>query len=113
MNIIFEDENKLFLDAFSKDCLNLLYLLFTAAQLTVHLSHSHLNVSGCFNSGAVLGFMLGMFQIPLKECDDLYRKLGSDIFKQNVFVGTMKMGWNHAFYDSEAWENILKWVLLL
>uniref|UniRef100_A0AAX7UZQ0 PNPLA domain-containing protein n=1 Tax=Astatotilapia calliptera TaxID=8154 RepID=A0AAX7UZQ0_ASTCA len=60
------------------------------------------------STGAVLGFMLGMFQIPLKECDDLYRKLGSDIFKQNVFVGTMKMGWNHAFYDSEAWENILK-----
>lgn len=52
--------------------------------------------------------MLGIFQVPVKECDDLYRKLGSDIFKQNVFVGTMKMGWNHAFYDSEAWENILK-----
>lgn len=52
--------------------------------------------------------MLGVFQIPLNECDDLYRKLGSDVFKQNVIVGTVKMGWNHAFYDSEAWENILK-----
>ncbi|XP_025764947.1 calcium-independent phospholipase A2-gamma isoform X3 [Oreochromis niloticus] len=60
------------------------------------------------STGAVLGFMLGMFQIPLNECDDLYRKLGSDIFKQNVFVGTMKMSWSHAFYDSEAWEKILK-----
>lgn len=58
--------------------------------------------------GAVLGFMLGVFQIPLSECDDLYRKLGSDIFKQNVIVGTVKMGWKHAFYDSEAWENLLK-----
>ncbi|XP_047452867.1 calcium-independent phospholipase A2-gamma-like [Mugil cephalus] len=60
------------------------------------------------STGAILGFMLGVFQIPVKECDDLYRKLGSDVFKQNVIVGTVKMGWSHAFYDSEAWENILK-----
>uniref|UniRef100_A0A3Q3XAH5 PNPLA domain-containing protein n=1 Tax=Mola mola TaxID=94237 RepID=A0A3Q3XAH5_MOLML len=60
------------------------------------------------STGAILGFMLGVFQIPVAECDDLYRKLGSDIFKQNVIVGTVKMGWSHAFYDSEAWENILK-----
>ncbi|XP_028287558.1 calcium-independent phospholipase A2-gamma isoform X2 [Parambassis ranga] len=60
------------------------------------------------STGAVLGFMLGVFQIPLNECDDLYRKLGSDVFKQNVIVGTVKMGWNHAFYDSDAWENLLK-----
>lgn len=60
------------------------------------------------STGAILGFLLGIFQIPLSECDDLYRKLGSDIFKQNVIVGTVKMGWSHAFYDSEAWENLLK-----
>nr|XP_020515625.1 calcium-independent phospholipase A2-gamma-like [Labrus bergylta] len=60
------------------------------------------------STGAILGFMLGVFQIPLNECDDLYKKLGSDVFKQNVIVGTVKMGWSHAFYDSEAWENILK-----
>lgn len=50
--------------------------------------------------------------MPVKECEDLYRKLGSDVFKQNVIVGTVKMGWNHAFYDTEAWENILKSVNL-
>uniref|UniRef100_A0A674MUN5 Calcium-independent phospholipase A2-gamma-like n=1 Tax=Takifugu rubripes TaxID=31033 RepID=A0A674MUN5_TAKRU len=60
------------------------------------------------STGAILGFMLGVFKMPVKECEDLYRKLGSDVFKQNVIVGTMKMGWNHAFYDTEAWENILK-----
>lgn len=54
--------------------------------------------------------MLGIFQIPLEECERLYRQLGSDVFKQNVIVGTMKMGWSHAFYDSEIWENILKLV---
>lgn len=52
--------------------------------------------------------MLGVFKMPVKECDEVYRKLGSDVFKQNVIVGTMKMGWNHAFYDTEAWEHVLK-----
>ncbi|KAK2842509.1 hypothetical protein Q5P01_012709 [Channa striata] len=60
------------------------------------------------STGAIMGFMLGVFQMPVNECDDLYRKFGSDVFKQNVIVGTVKMGWSHAFYDSEAWENILK-----
>lgn len=60
--------------------------------------------------GAILAFMLGIFQIPLEECEEMYRKLGSDVFKQNVIVGTVKMGWSHAFYDSEIWENILKLV---
>ncbi|KAM7378152.1 hypothetical protein PAMA_013173 [Pampus argenteus] len=60
------------------------------------------------STGAILAFMLGIFQIPLEECEEMYRKLGSDVFKQNVIVGTVKMGWSHAFYDSETWENILK-----
>lgn len=65
----------------------------------------------CFSLGAILGFMLGVYHIPLSECEVLYRKLGSDVFKQNVIVGTMKMGWNHAFYDCEVWEKVLKWVV--
>lgn len=63
-----------------------------------------------FPLGAILAFMLGIFQVPLEECEKMYRELGSDVFKQNVIVGTMKMGWSHAFYDSEMWENILKLV---
>uniref|UniRef100_A0A8C5GQS2 PNPLA domain-containing protein n=1 Tax=Gouania willdenowi TaxID=441366 RepID=A0A8C5GQS2_GOUWI len=60
------------------------------------------------STGAILAFMLGIFQIPLEECEEMYRKLGTDVFNQNVIVGTVKMGWSHAFYDSEMWENILK-----
>ncbi|XP_062860271.1 calcium-independent phospholipase A2-gamma [Trichomycterus rosablanca] len=60
------------------------------------------------STGAILAFMLGVFRIPLTECEELYRKLGSDVFKQNPIVGTVKMGWSHAFYDSHIWENILK-----
>ncbi|KAM5172830.1 calcium-independent phospholipase A2-gamma [Mantella aurantiaca] len=60
------------------------------------------------STGAILAFMLGLFHIPLDECEELYHKLGSDVFKQNVIVGTMKMGWSHAYYDSEMWEKMLK-----
>lgn len=60
------------------------------------------------STGAILAFMLGVFQIPLNECEELYRKLGSDVFKQNLIVGTVKMGWSHAYYDSQMWEEILK-----
>ncbi|XP_057405717.1 calcium-independent phospholipase A2-gamma isoform X2 [Balaenoptera acutorostrata] len=60
------------------------------------------------STGAILAFMLGLFHMPLDECEELYRKLGSDVFSQNVIVGTVKMSWSHAFYDSETWENILK-----
>nr|XP_023671769.1 calcium-independent phospholipase A2-gamma-like isoform X1 [Paramormyrops kingsleyae]XP_023671770.1 calcium-independent phospholipase A2-gamma-like isoform X1 [Paramormyrops kingsleyae] len=60
------------------------------------------------STGAILAFMLGVFQIPLDECEEMYRRLGSDVFKQNVIVGTVKMSWSHAFYDSEVWESILR-----
>ncbi|XP_014819332.1 PREDICTED: calcium-independent phospholipase A2-gamma isoform X2 [Calidris pugnax] len=60
------------------------------------------------STGAILAFMLGLFHIPLDDCEELYRKLGSDVFKQNVIVGTVKMGWSHAFYDSDVWEKMLK-----
>lgn len=60
------------------------------------------------STGAILAFMLGLFHMSLDECEELYRKLGADVFSQNVIVGTVKMSWSHAFYDSQTWENILK-----
>ncbi|TRY93012.1 hypothetical protein DNTS_030081 [Danionella cerebrum] len=60
------------------------------------------------STGAILAFMLGVYQISLSDCEELYRKLGSDVFKQNLIVGTVKMGWSHAYYDSQMWEEILK-----
>lgn len=78
------------------------------------MSGSDLTQSLFFSSqllGAILAFMLGIFQIPLEECEEMYRKLGADVFKQNLIVGTAKLSWSHAFYDSEIWETILKLVL--
>ena len=85
------------------------FLIFVSCFVFVSpRRHDSFYVSVCSSPGAILGFMLGIFQYPLSECEDMYRKLGSDVFKQNRLVGTVKMGWNHAFYDSEPWEKILK-----
>lgn len=89
------------------------FFIIYRSSIIFQSSPLYLMVLCVFTSGAVIGFMLGVIQIPVKECDDLYRRLGSDVFKQNVILGTVKMGWSHAFYDSEAWENILKSVSLL
>ncbi|KFP77917.1 Calcium-independent phospholipase A2-gamma [Acanthisitta chloris] len=77
-------------------------------QLTGKPVHQLFDYICGVSTGAILAFMLGLFHIPLDDCEELYHKLGSDVFKQNVIVGTVKMGWSHAFYDSDVWEKILK-----
>lgn len=77
-------------------------------QLTGKPVHQLFDYICGVSTGAILAFMLGLFHIPLDDCEELYHKLGSDVFKQNVIVGTVKMGWNHAFYDSDTWEKMLK-----
>lgn len=59
-------------------------------------------------AGAVLAFMLGLAHFSLEECAEMYRRFGSEVFRQNPLVGTVKMGWNHSYYDTEIWETILQ-----
>lgn len=59
--------------------------------------------------GAVLAFMLGLAHFSLEECAEMYRRFGSEVFRQNRLVGTMKMGWSHSYYDTEIWEAILQY----
>ncbi|XP_044067601.1 calcium-independent phospholipase A2-gamma-like [Siniperca chuatsi] len=60
------------------------------------------------STGAVLAFMLGLVHFSLEECADMYRRFGSEVFRQNPLVGTMKMGWSHSYYNTETWETILR-----
>ncbi len=62
-----------------------------------------------FLKGAVLAFMLGLAHFSLEECADMYRRFGSEVFRQNPLVGTMKMGWSHSYYNTETWETILQY----
>lgn len=60
------------------------------------------------STGAVLAFMLGLAHFSLEECADMYRRFGSEVFRQNPLVGTVKMGWSHSYYNTETWETILR-----
>ncbi|XP_036389063.1 calcium-independent phospholipase A2-gamma-like isoform X2 [Megalops cyprinoides] len=62
----------------------------------------------CGVSTAVLAFMLALARISLEECEELYLRFGSDIFRQNPFVGTVKMGWTHSYYNTATWEGLLR-----
>lgn len=63
----------------------------------------------CFFKGAVLAFMLGLAHFSLEECAEMYRRFGSEVFRQNPLVGTVKMGWSHSYYNTETWETILQY----
>ncbi|XP_053498562.1 uncharacterized protein LOC128618906 isoform X2 [Ictalurus furcatus] len=60
------------------------------------------------STGAVLAFMLALAHFSIEECEEMYRRFGSDVFRQNPLVGTVKMGWTHSYYNTERWEMILK-----
>ncbi|XP_077369019.1 calcium-independent phospholipase A2-gamma-like isoform X2 [Festucalex cinctus] len=60
------------------------------------------------STGAVLAFMLGLAHFSLEECADMYRRFGSEVFRQNRLVGTVQMGWSHSYYNTETWETILR-----
>ncbi|XP_048873252.1 calcium-independent phospholipase A2-gamma-like isoform X2 [Brienomyrus brachyistius] len=60
------------------------------------------------STGAVVAFLLGLARMPLDECEELYHRFGSEVFRQNALVGTMKMGFTHSYYDTETWERILR-----
>ncbi|KAI1892455.1 hypothetical protein AGOR_G00133540 [Albula goreensis] len=52
--------------------------------------------------------MLGLERMSLDECEEMYRRFGSDVFRQNPLVGTMKMGWSHSYYNTATWEGLLR-----
>lgn len=60
------------------------------------------------STGAILAFLLGIKKVPLEECERTYKKLSVDIFEQNALIGTGKLFWSHAYYDTAKFEKILK-----
>ncbi|XP_043977005.1 calcium-independent phospholipase A2-gamma-like isoform X2 [Gambusia affinis] len=59
------------------------------------------------STGAILAFMLGLARVSLDDCTEMYRQIGTEVFKQNPLVGTVNMGWSHSYYDTATWEKIL------
>lgn len=60
------------------------------------------------STGALLAAMTCLYKLPLDRCEELYKECSVQMFTRNKVVGTTKLVWNHGFYDSASWENILK-----
>ena len=62
------------------------------------------------STGAILAFLLGVRKTSLDECTQMYRHLAQEIFSVNTLIGTGKLFFNHAYYDTLKFESILRWV---
>ncbi|XP_050414521.1 calcium-independent phospholipase A2-gamma [Patella vulgata] len=60
------------------------------------------------STGSLIAAMIFLFRISLDEAEHLYLEFSKQMFSRNRIVGTSKLVWTHAFYDSTIWENILK-----
>ncbi|XP_001640298.2 calcium-independent phospholipase A2-gamma [Nematostella vectensis] len=60
------------------------------------------------STGAILAFLVGIRRMPLAECEYVYKNLSIDLFERNTLIGTGKLFWSHAFYETEKLEEILR-----
>ena len=60
------------------------------------------------STGAILAMLLGIKKLPLEECERIYKKLSTEVFEMNTLMGTGKLFWSHAFYDTAKLQAVLK-----
>ena len=60
------------------------------------------------STGALIVAMVCLYRLPLDECHRLYMDFSRQMFSRSRVIGTGGLVWNHSFYDSSQWEEILK-----
>ncbi|CAG7831143.1 unnamed protein product [Allacma fusca] len=60
------------------------------------------------STGSILAFLIGAHRRTLGECESLYKQLSQEIFNQNTFIGAGNLFWSHSYYNTAAWEKILR-----
>jgi calcium-independent phospholipase A2-gamma len=60
------------------------------------------------STGAIMACLFGPHKKNLDDCAAMYKEISSRIFTRSPFLGTSKLLWNHSYYDTETWEEILK-----
>uniref|UniRef100_T1ILI3 PNPLA domain-containing protein n=1 Tax=Strigamia maritima TaxID=126957 RepID=T1ILI3_STRMM len=85
-----------------------LEILRTFERITNQPVHRLFDFICGVSTGAILSVLLGPMKASMDECEELYKRTSCEIFNQNTWLGTGKLVFNHAFYDTNAWVNILK-----
>jgi calcium-independent phospholipase A2-gamma len=60
------------------------------------------------STGAVLACLLGVYKIPLDDCEKYYKAFLQKIFERNLASGLGNLLMSQAYYDTKCWETMLK-----
>jgi len=60
------------------------------------------------STGAVLALLIGASKKSISEIEIMYREISSEVFRRDRSSGLGGLLWNHSYYSTEKWEQILK-----
>ena len=60
------------------------------------------------STGAVLALLIGASKKSISEIELMYREISSEVFRRDRSSGLGGLLWNHSYYSTEKWEQILK-----
>ncbi|CAH1783362.1 unnamed protein product [Owenia fusiformis] len=60
------------------------------------------------STGSLIAMMVGVYRIPLEECDRVYKMYAYEMFKRSKHQGISSLVQKQAYYDTDQWVNILK-----
>lgn len=69
-----------------------------------------LSADGCGRGPSDRAAMVpaGPLRRSLDDVEEMYTRLGTEVFQQTRLKGTTKLLWEHSYYDTEVWKNILR-----
>jgi len=65
------------------------------------------------STGSLIGAMAAIFRVPVAEMEEIYKEFSVQMFERNRLVGAGKLFTAHAYYDTDLWERILRYCLLM
>jgi len=75
---------------------------------TGHLIHELFDIMVGVSTGSIITSLLGIKKLTVDEVDDIYTRLGTEVFTQSMYGGVKGMVTSQAYYDTTKFENIVK-----
>jgi calcium-independent phospholipase A2-gamma len=62
------------------------------------------------STGSLIGVMACVYRVPAREMEEIYKEFSVQMFERNRLVGAGKLFMSHAYYDTDLWERILRFL---
>ncbi|KAA0202146.1 hypothetical protein HAZT_HAZT009803 [Hyalella azteca] len=83
-------------------------LLRKLEEVTGKAVHEMFDMICGVSTGAIVAVLIGIHRRSPLECEVLYRDLSEKVFTQTTLRGATSLVINNSYYDSNAWDNILR-----